>query len=416
MSGLISTHSVFRRFLIANAISLLGSSIFEIGLPLYVLKQTHSPMALGIIVAGANLPYFLMAPVTGYLIDHFDSRRLLMWADLGQVACMGLLLFHIPRVGLDLTFLFSILFLSRSFLNLFETVATFQLVPTMVGDSNLSEANQWGLSLHRIVQIAGPLLGGILVGAFGIRICILFNLVSFAGTFCFTYLLKQNLVRPSKVSLRALVSNFTGSVQYIWTSPLFRSFLGFMFFWNLSPLNHGTPSLAYYFSESKHFTPFEYGAVTSFFGLLGVLGLWAAPRLYNAWGFHRTFHAAVWGQAFLAMLALAFLNYPLVFVLIFSLSRVGNSVFALGTFLFRQTEIPKHMVGGVNTALRMFFMLAVPISSYSQGVVINRCGVNVSMVIGSVCLWVMLLFSKKMTHSPEVQTAVTNWSERQVNA
>src|SRR4051794_22471095 len=92
--SLPARNPVFRNFLAASTISLLGTSIFEIAMPLYVLNRTHSVLYLSLVTLCLHLPYLLMAPFTGYLVDHFDKRRIMIQSDLGQVLCLAFLVIY----------------------------------------------------------------------------------------------------------------------------------------------------------------------------------------------------------------------------------------------------------------------------------------------------------------------------------
>ena len=82
---LLKRNPVFRGFITASTISMLGTSIFDLSMPLYVWGRTQSAMALSLTNVALVLPYFLMAPFTGYWADHFDKRRVMLVTDIGQV-------------------------------------------------------------------------------------------------------------------------------------------------------------------------------------------------------------------------------------------------------------------------------------------------------------------------------------------
>ncbi|MBI1861936.1 MAG: MFS transporter, partial [Deltaproteobacteria bacterium] len=145
----LSRNPHFRSFLVASTVSLLGSNIFDLAMPLSILQKTHSVMALSLINLAINLPYFVMAPVTGYIVDHFDKRRVMLASDIGQALCMiGLILSE----WLSPTTLWPIailVFVTKTLMILFDTVVTFQLIPALVDErGGLSDANTWFLSSH----------------------------------------------------------------------------------------------------------------------------------------------------------------------------------------------------------------------------------------------------------------------------
>jgi MFS family permease len=65
----------------ANLISMVGSGMNSAGVAWYILKATHSEMALGTFAVLQTVPAMLMLPFTGVVIDREDRRRLVMWLD-----------------------------------------------------------------------------------------------------------------------------------------------------------------------------------------------------------------------------------------------------------------------------------------------------------------------------------------------
>src|SRR6266550_9318245 len=65
----------------ANLISMVGSGMNSSAVAWYILKATHSEMALGTFAVLQTLPAMLMLPFTGVVIDREDRRRLVMMLD-----------------------------------------------------------------------------------------------------------------------------------------------------------------------------------------------------------------------------------------------------------------------------------------------------------------------------------------------
>jgi MFS family permease len=74
-------HRPLRFVFAANVISMVGSGMNSAAVAWYILKATHSEMALGTFAVLQTLPAMLMLPFTGVIIDREDRRRLVMWLD-----------------------------------------------------------------------------------------------------------------------------------------------------------------------------------------------------------------------------------------------------------------------------------------------------------------------------------------------
>lgn len=401
---LLENNPIFRNFLTASSISLLGNNIFDISMPLYVMERTHSPWALAMVSVALQLPYFVMAPLTGYLVDYHDNRKLMLLADIGQVLLLScLVLFDFTSSDLLWPIILAI-FAVKTLAILFETVTTFHLIPSLVKVGDLSDANTWFLSSQRLIQIAGPMLGGLLVGLAGFRASIFINIFSFGATLYFVYKMRElshiihhGQVRSSnsRLPIAQVRSSFTQSVKTVWRKPLFRGLVFTMFFWNLSSLTPNTASITYYFLGVKNYSAVDYGAVLSIFGIFSIVGFFLSPGLYRKHGFKTAFYfSAIWQAAF-SLVAVCFTNFPMLFVLFFSVSRMGSAVMSMGTFLIRQTEVPRERSGAINSTLRMHFMSAGPLSAGLQGKLMEGFGVVSSFAMGALCLVLTAWWGKK---------------------
>lgn len=405
----LGRNPLFRNFLGATTVSLLGTNIFDIAMPLYVLDRTHSALAVSMVAFCLHLPHFLMAPLTGYMADTFDKRKVMLYSDIAQVLCLSFLLFYEMSPADEMWPILITIFVAKSLMNLFETVTTFQLIPHIVRPEDLSEANSWFLSAHRLIQVVGPLTGGIILGLLGVRAAILINILSFGATLFFTLRMKSFEQGPSiswreAVSPSAVYANFSDSLRYVWRSPLFRPFIFLMFCWNFSSLLPNSPTFLYYFTEVKEFTAWRYGMVASLFGVLGILGYLRAATFFRRYDFYRTFVGSALWQAALASIAVCFMNYPVVLAILFGVSRIGSSLVTMGTFLLRQTQIPLNRSGGVNACMRMLFMSAAPLSALLQAFLIQRFSVHVSLVVGALFLWATVWFAKSVAlASPDLR-------------
>lgn len=402
---LLAQNPVYKNYLAASTVSLLGSSIFDIAMPLYVFEKTQSPFALSLVSLGLNLPYFLTAPLTGYLVDHFDKRKVLIFSDIGQALAMLFLIFYDFFGAPALWPILATIFVAKTLMILFETVASFHLIPALVPPNSLADANSWFLSSQRLIQIAGPMFGGLLMTVMGCRSCILANLLSFGATLYFVYRMKnlsqiidRDLAQRGQPSLSPIVifKNFGESVRYIWKSSLFRPFIFVLFFWNLTCFTRNSPTLTYYFTGLKAFSAADYGFVMSLVGFMELLGFFWAAGLYRRFEFARTFSGSCFWQAILSTFLLLFYSHPFALAVMFGVSRMGSSVINMGTFMIRQTEVPRERMGAINASIRMHFMLAAPISALFQGFIIEYFGVFPSLLFGALCLWVTFLLSRRV--------------------
>jgi predicted MFS family arabinose efflux permease len=401
----------FRHFLYASTVSLIGSNVFDIAMPLYALQRSGSAMDLSLLMMALYLPHFLMAPITGFLSDRPKKRESLLFADIGQIVFLSLLSLFLFMGDASLWPVLLSVFFVKSLMLTFENISQFQLIPALVGAENLASGNTWFLSLHRVIQIIGPLLGGLLMHYFGVQSCIWINIVSFAATLLFTWKFRSldqllhagPAPRLAMESEPNLVITFQRSLQFIWKSPIFHPFILLMFLWNLSSLTLNSPSLTYYFTVTHQLTSAEYGLVVSGFGLIGIVGFVLSPELYRRRPFSKVFERSALFQAAFGTLCLIPMGMPVLFGALFGVSRAGSSVLSMGSYFIRQTRVPREQNGAINASLRMFFMAAAPASSLLQGWMIETWGIRSAIAMGICCLWGTWWYSRALAKQFETE-------------
>lgn len=66
-------------------ISLVGSRISEIALPLLVLSISRSPAETGLIGAASGLPYPFLGSLAGALVDRWDRKRIMLVCEASNI-------------------------------------------------------------------------------------------------------------------------------------------------------------------------------------------------------------------------------------------------------------------------------------------------------------------------------------------
>jgi MFS family permease len=166
--GLLRRRSQLRLLMGAVSVSLMGSMVTFVALPLQVYNLTRSTFAVGLLGLAELVPILALALIAGALADTVDRRKLLLVADfVATGASAGLVanasLTH-PRVW--------VLFAGALFLAGCDAVRRppqDALIPTLVGREELKAAAAIEFVAFNVAQIAGPALGGVLIALAGYR-------------------------------------------------------------------------------------------------------------------------------------------------------------------------------------------------------------------------------------------------------
>jgi MFS family permease len=157
-------------------ISLTGDRAMMTALPFYVYQQTGSTLQAAALYTAYYLPMVLLGSVAGVFVDRWDRRRIMIVTNLLQ-ACVMLLLLLVRSVEwLWLVYLVAFVASSAS---IFFGPAESAIVPSLVGEEHLVPANALGSLNNYIARLAGPPIGGALLGLFGLSGVVIVDSVSF---------------------------------------------------------------------------------------------------------------------------------------------------------------------------------------------------------------------------------------------
>src|SRR5262245_36064438 len=155
----------FRWLWTGSAVSMFGSEIAELALPLLALLTLSAGASqLAALRAAQFLPFLLATLPIGLLVDRRRRRPLMIGADVGRFALVA----QIP-LGLWLGFarmelLYAVVF-AAGILTVLYQVADFAFLPSAVEVDRLPDANAKIVATQSAAEISGRGLGGLLVQA-----------------------------------------------------------------------------------------------------------------------------------------------------------------------------------------------------------------------------------------------------------
>jgi len=162
-------HPTFAYLWVATVIANIGSWMFNVASAWLMTNLNPDPFIVSLVQVASSLPMFLFALPAGALADVVDRRRFLI---VGMVANTVLSAIYAALVSLGvagainlLVFTFLIGAASALFAPAWASVLP-QLVPKEDLESAIA-ANSVGFNVSRAV---GPLLGGIVLAAFGVAL------------------------------------------------------------------------------------------------------------------------------------------------------------------------------------------------------------------------------------------------------
>ncbi|MGW5558841.1 MFS transporter [Micromonospora sp. NPDC003944] len=157
----------------ARGTTICGDFLAATALALALQGAGAGGLAVSGLLLAATLPLVVLAPLAGRLADRTDSRTLLVTVGLGQAAICALLAVveqPVAVVGL-VTLLACGLAVTQPCLA--------ALLPAMVRPADLPRASAISQTAVSLGALGGPVLAGLLVGQFGVRVPLLLDAVTY---------------------------------------------------------------------------------------------------------------------------------------------------------------------------------------------------------------------------------------------
>jgi MFS family permease len=258
---------------ILRGVSYLGDAIALVALYLRLAHGAHASWAIASLSVAAALPLVVLSPISGFIIDHTPVKRLLVILCLFEgMVCIGIGLWHGRVVTIGLMALLSC-FVAFSF------PGYSALVPTIAGEDNLTAANSTMQSVQGIAAVAGPGLGGLLVGLLGQSWPLYFDAISFGlGALGTVMLVTDRRPHPGSERPKKGERDLGAGMRILFKDgvlrPLVITFVVFLL--SLVMINVAE---VFFITKTLHSSALMYGLVGASFGVGNVVGAVASSKL-----------------------------------------------------------------------------------------------------------------------------------------
>ncbi len=159
-------------------ISLVGSGLTSFALGVTVFEQTGSPTQFALIGFSAILPKIIVSPFAGVVADHWNRRKVMIFADAGAglstIIILGLFVTH----RLEIWHIYLAAGLS-SFFSAFQWPAYTAIIAQLIPAKHLGRANGLHQFGRAAAEILAPTLAGVLVLRIGLKGVIFIDLATF---------------------------------------------------------------------------------------------------------------------------------------------------------------------------------------------------------------------------------------------
>ncbi len=375
----------------SSVVSNLGDGVAIIAYPWLASAITRNAVLIALIAVVQRLPWLLFTLPAGVITDRVDRRKLMLWMNVFRTIItlvVAIVVFGqsstLPApdeitAGMDITtnwILYSTLVVAALLFGMAEVLydnAAQTILPAIVEPEGLERANGnlWGAEMV-MNNFIGPPLGSVLIG-FAFALPFFFDAGSFAiSAVLLLFVVGTFRADRNEEELEARVDwwgEIKEGVTWLWRHPLLRPMAIILGFLNaLASVVFAT--LVLFAQDVLNVGTLEFAFLMASGALGGVLGSLLAPRISKAIGSGTSLYTTFFAMAITTAIIGLTSNWIVVFVA-FSVSAFFGVLWNVITVSLRQTIIPDHLLGRVNSVYRFFAWGMMPIGLAVGGLLVS---------------------------------------------
>jgi len=383
-------HGPFTLFVVGSVVSRMGTRMRDVAIGWQIWELSHSSVALGVLGAVRVLPILIFAMIGGVAADALDRRRLML-ATQSLMAATSLALAYVSLSGhATLPLLYGLIALS-SVATAFDNPARQALVTGLVPDEALPNALSISIFGFQLSTVAGPVLGGFVLGASSAGVVHLLDAISFTAILFSLFIVRPRVRSPLAAPVPLRPSAVAPAIAFVRRTPVL--------FWLML-----VDFLATFFAGSLELLPIFADRIFAV-GPRGLGLLVSAPAIGAVvtsamvaarppivrQGPTVLVSVAAYG-AVIAGFGLS-TSFPLALVLL-ALSGAADTVSTVVRQVARQTLTPDELRGRMAALNMMFFMGGPQLGELEAGLLARVFSAQVSVVSGGVaCVLVAVAFA-----------------------
>lgn len=396
----------YRKLWTAAAISNLGDGVVLTATPLLAASLTRDPLLVANVAVLERLPWALFALVSGALVDRWDRMRVMSTVDLVRGLIFGVLGAAIIGRWISLPLLYGAVFVLGTGETLFDNAAQ-AIMPMIVERSDLERANArlYGAQIVT-TEFVGPPIGSFLFAAAASAPFFIDGASFVGGALIVAFM--AGAFRPARneaLPTRKLSGDIKEGLRWLWKHPPLPTMALSLGVFNF--LFNGAYSIMVLFAlEALHVRASAYGLLLVAGAAGSLAGSIAGPPV-SAWIGSGRALMLIGLISGMAMTAMAFLSNAWIVGPLLAVEAFGGIVWNVITVSLRQSMIPPHLMGRVNSAYRLVGWGTIPLGAFVGGIVAKSFGIRAPFYVagGLLIVGALTLFRRMVPQIAAVEAA-----------
>jgi len=376
----------FQAFLLSRFGIILALNMQSTILYFWVYQLTNNKLSLGLVGLAEVIPAIGCSLIAGHYVDQNEKRKMVLLCLAGYVAtAVGLFLLALPYIENKLSIallvgLIYVLVFFGGFFRSFYAPSMFSLFGLIVPREHYPNATSWSSMAWQLGAVIGPLIAGVFIAFFGIKIGLL--AVVFILVLIHFPLLSISVKPILKKEKEPMLQSIKEGLKFVMRTP---TLLAAQLLDLFSVLFGGAVALLpVYQKEILHVDEIGFGMLRSAPGIGAILtlGLLAFLPLKNQPG--KKLFICVTGFAISIIIFGISVNFYLSFLMLL-LSGMFDAVSVVIRSTILQLVTPDAMRGRVSAVNTIFVSSSNEFGDFESGLMANWLGTVRAVVVGG-CL------------------------------
>ena len=376
----VRKHRNYRLFFAGQVVSNTGTWMQRIAQAWLVVRLTHSPMAVGVLVVCQYAPFTLLGLFAGVLSDRWEPRRIVIVTQSVSMA-LAALLAALAWSGSVAVWHVDVIAVFMGLALLVDAPARQALTFQMVGRDELPNAVALNSSVFNAARLVGPAVAGATIAAAGVGVCFAVNAASFLAVLTGLLAMRRSELFPLEGRERpTLVRGSLEGLAYARREPRVRLALVMVLALSVLCFNFHTllPVLA---SVTLAAGPGTFGVISAFFGAGALVGALVSATVARASWRALLAGVVVFGATQFALAPVA--NVAGVCALLF-VAGIAFTVTQANTVSSLQLAAPDHLRGRVLGLYMYAFAGSTPLGGLLVGWLAESGGTRLAFWVSGV--------------------------------
>ncbi len=391
----------FTLFFAGQSAAFFGSTLYYVVLVLYLKKITGSATIIGVVELLAFLPWVLLGPFAGTLVDKTSRKTVIIWSYFLRSILMVLLFifsldyfFGLKMIDIGVAqfhfsssfpFTLYIVFCVTLCMGIIDSAfnaALYSIIPLILKIDKIQKGNSLLQGSSGLLAMIGNALGGVFFSAFGGTLAFLLNGITYlsaAFSSLFITLEQKDSEKRYSTSYRSFIKDVKEGLLFIWANKGLRNqtivyTLSNLFFPAVMIM------LPFLVEDVMKLGEAYYGYLLSILTMSSIAGYFVYGMLKTT---EKQNYIVICGVFILEAILFLFLSFSMNVYLVFGLLSLISVCMAVSRLIntsIKQKVIPEELRGRVFGTLDSINGGLVPLSLAGSGIVIDLLNKNILLI------------------------------------